>query len=107
MPTYAEQTLTSGELTRALKARRADPRQKAIKALCHKLVDVARTTDPDGVFPHVFSDDDIEICTIEIDQDRSVWVRALVAATYSFRGIDEELRPFVIAEESSPLTSTS
>lgn len=110
MPKFAKQTLNRTILTRAYNAchaGRADPRQKAIEALYLKVEELAELAEPDAVHTDAHWMDGVLIYRVEVTEDGTVHVGAMIPADFVFSEIIEEIRPFIIPEEPSPLTSKS
>ena len=110
MPKFAKLVFDQAKLNRAHKAcraGRADIRQQAIEALRSKVQDLAETAEPDAVHTDAFGFDGVMILHIEVTDNGTVHVGAFIPADFVFSGIDEELRPFAIAEKATPLASGS
>src|SRR5688572_10783204 len=104
MPKFARQSLNRAKLTRASKAcrtGRADPRQKAIDALYLKVEDLAELGEPDAIHTEAYWMDGVLICHVEVTEDGTVLVGAMIPADFTFSGIIDELLPFAIPEGSS------
>ena len=103
MPKFAKQSLNRTKLTRAYRAcraGRADPRQKAIEALFLKVEDLAEVGEPDTVHTEAYWMDGVLIHHIEVTEDGTVHVGAMIPADFVFTGITNELQPFLIPEGS-------
>jgi hypothetical protein len=108
MPKFAKQFLNRTKLTRAYnacRAGRADPLQKAIKTLCLKVEELAELAEPDAVHTDAHWLEGFVIHHVEVTEDGTVHVGAMIPADFVFSEIVEELRPFIIAEDPSPPAS--
>jgi len=105
MPKFAKQSLNRAKLTRAYRAcraGRADPRQQAIEALYLKVEELAEVGEPEAVHTDAYWMDGVLIHHVEVTEDGTVHVGAMIPADFTFSGITKELRPFAITGGASP-----